>query len=111
MESNVISPAEGCQEVFDDINEWCDCPSRVECGNRPICDENDEHCGEITQPPPQLTCDLVDCTSDGYVAEGPCEQCVCECSNGSGNEICCTAGLFWNPTMQYCDYNYNIPGC
>ena len=97
--------------VYDEIAQYCDCPSRVDCGGRPICDQNDEHCGEVTTPGPTLTCDVIDCGQDGYVEEGPCEQCVCECAGGAGHEICCSAGMYWNPAMEYCDAPSNIPSC
>ena len=40
--------ANGKQECFDEVNIWCDWPERVNCGNRPICDENDENCNTVT---------------------------------------------------------------
>ena len=39
--------ANGKQECFDPVNTWCDWPERVNCGNRPICDENDENCNTV----------------------------------------------------------------
>ena len=48
---------------------WCDHPERVDCGNRPICDENDENCiypstvvPKTTTPIPDFDCP----TPDGY---------------------------------------------
>ena len=38
----------GKQECFDPVNTWCDWPERVDCGNRPICDENDENCNTVS---------------------------------------------------------------
>ena len=37
----------GKQECFDVDHKWCDWPERVDCGDRPICDENDENCDEV----------------------------------------------------------------
>ena len=31
----------GKQECFDDVNIWCDWCDRVNCGDRPMCDDND----------------------------------------------------------------------
>ena len=39
----------GKQECFDPVNTWCDWPERVDCGNRPICDENDENCNTVSR--------------------------------------------------------------
>merc|ERR1711894_630297 len=45
VEERITCPiANGKQECFDPVNTWCDWPERVDCGNRPICDENDENC-------------------------------------------------------------------
>ena len=44
---NSIFVVNGKQECFDEVNIWCDWPERVNCGNRPICDENDENCNEV----------------------------------------------------------------
>ena len=44
---NSIIAVNGKQECFDEVNIWCDWPERVNCGNRPICDENDENCNEV----------------------------------------------------------------
>ncbi len=40
----MFSLADGKQELYDPVNTWCDYPERVDCGNRPICDVNDENC-------------------------------------------------------------------
>ena len=34
----------GQQLMYDPNNNWCDWPNRVQCGDRPICDEFDENC-------------------------------------------------------------------
>ena len=34
----------GQQLMYDPNNNWCDWPNRVQCGERPICDEFDENC-------------------------------------------------------------------
>ena len=44
---NLIFVVNGKQECFDEVNIWCDWPERVNCGNRPICDENDENCNKV----------------------------------------------------------------
>jgi len=34
----------GIQLHYNEDNVWCDWPDKVNCGNRPICDTNDENC-------------------------------------------------------------------
>ena len=29
---------------YDPVNVWCEEPSKVDCGERPICDANDQNC-------------------------------------------------------------------
>ena len=44
----------GVQQLYDPDHVWCDYPNKVDCGDRPICDENDENCDEapttVTDP-------------------------------------------------------------
>ena len=39
---------DGVQELYDPTHNWCNYPNKVDCGDRPICDENDDqnsdHC-------------------------------------------------------------------
>ena len=44
----IIFIVNGKQECFDPVNTWCDWPERVDCGSRPICDENDENCNTVS---------------------------------------------------------------
>jgi len=121
--------ANGIQELYDPVNEWCDWPDRVECGERPICDANDENCDvQPTEPPttpytgPSTTTRYNKCgeygsctpsgNEGGYHSEGPCEQCFCQCVlGGIYEEVCCQPGLFFNPTTNLCDWDYNIDTC
>ena len=34
------------QELYDPEHNWCNFPTKVDCGDRPICDRNDENCDE-----------------------------------------------------------------
>jgi len=96
---------------------WCDYPSNVDCGDRPVCDEDDENCvgGNVTDSPgPGGPCSEQEseCQGNEIVGEGQCEQCFCQCtSQGSATENCCGEGLLWNAQAGYCDWPYNIPGC
>ena len=37
-------PSLGVQMYYDPVNVWCEEPSKVDCGERPICDANDQNC-------------------------------------------------------------------
>merc|ERR1712158_12390 len=30
--------------LYDTVHGWCDYPGRVDCGDRQVCDNNDENC-------------------------------------------------------------------
>merc|ERR1719367_2276130 len=47
-----LNPDTGNQMHYDDVNVWCEEPSKVDCGDRPICDANDQNCVEQTTPDP-----------------------------------------------------------
>ena len=36
----------GVQQLYDEEHVWCNFPNKVNCGDRPICDENDENCDQ-----------------------------------------------------------------
>ena len=107
----------GQQLLWDPYNTWCDWPDRVNCGNRPVCDKNDENCKIITLPPTTThkanPCDKFGpCTTEGdLLSEGDCEQCFCECAAGSWNEICCGEGLVFNKNLNECDWPADTPDC
>jgi len=134
VEQHITCPiVNGKQECYDDVNTWCDWPERVNCGNRPICDQNDENCntptgptvptGPTTPPGPTTTkgpdkcAPYNPCTMDAdgkgpYHAEGPCEQCFCQCVlAGFFEEVCCEPGLVFNQKIEQCDWPFNIPDC
>ena len=52
----------------------CDYPDRVDCGDRPVCDDNDENCEEwhLTTTTKKVTpCDGIDCDhGDDFYPEG-----------------------------------------
>lgn len=100
----------GEQEFYNAEEVYCDYQDRVDCGDRPVCDENDEGCHEVTTPPPG-PCDSITCGPDGWIPEGDCAKCTCECVSGNPYEICCGNGLFWNPSLNVCDYPGNIAAC
>merc|ERR1712110_1264304 len=135
VEEHITCPnVNGKQECFDEVNIWCDWPERVNCGNRPICDENDENCNEATTAPtvptvptdptaPTTTPKQDACTKYGtcqlnpdalgpYHSEGPCERCFCQCTAaGRYEEVCCEPGLYFNEKINQCDWPFNIPEC
>merc|ERR1719264_866935 len=135
VEEHITCPnVNGKQECFDEAHIWCDWPERVNCGNRPICDENDENCNEATTAPtvptvptdptaPTTTPKQDACTKYGtcqlspdalgpYHSEGPCERCFCQCTAaGRYEEVCCEPGLFFNEKINQCDWPFNIPEC
>ena len=119
--------------MYRQSNIQCDWADRVECGDRPICDKNDENCHEPsktsttttqkpTTPEPSNTsttttlkptlCRNVKCDgSNEFYPEGACKQCFCQCDHGIANEICCHPGLVFNPIKNYCDWPKNVDGC
>ena len=44
---NFSSIANGKQECYDPVNQWCNWPELVDCGSRPICDEFDQNCNTV----------------------------------------------------------------
>ena len=62
----------GKQELYDIGHNWCDHPERVDCGDRPICDEKDENCNEPSTPSTKSTPPMPDfeCPQpNGYFAD------------------------------------------
>ena len=71
------------QELYSPEHNWCDFPDRVDCGNRPICDENDENChGKPTTKPDDFECP----EEAGYFADP--KNCIkyYHCFNGTPEE-------------------------
>ena len=65
---------------------WCDHPERVNCGDRPICDKNDENCDDPddrTTPKP----DDYECPADSGYFPDP-KNCIkyYHCFNGIPEE-------------------------
>jgi len=135
VEAHLTCPvANGKQECYDEVNTWCDWPARVNCGSRPICDKHDENCiegttvptvptdptatmGPTTTPKPDRCaaygpCQMSPDTIGPYKAEGPCDQCFCQCvAAGYYDEVCCEPGLVFNEKISQCDWPFNIPEC
>ena len=119
--------------MYRPSNIQCDWADRVECGDRPVCDKNDENChgGSTTttlepaktttqkpsssteKPPnPNTLCKNVKCKGDNeFYPEGDCKQCFCQCDHGIAGEICCPLGLVFNSISNRCDWPYNVVGC
>merc|ERR1711973_899227 len=110
---NLCHSINGEQLLWFQDEMACDYPSRVECGDRPLCDKNDENCEEhhITTPAPTV-CDGIACDhGDDFYPEGECEPCFCRCVGGAHFEYCCSPGLAFNPATNECDWTYNIDAC
>ena len=62
---------DGIQELYDPTHTWCNYPNKVDCGDRPICDENDENCNAApTTDPTAPTKAPFECPeSSGYFAD------------------------------------------
>jgi len=114
-----ICPFENGKQLFyDPSHNWCDWPERVSCGERPICDQHDQHCSFQPTLPPTTTrapnqCDKMgSCIDDGaYIPEGQCSQCFCECSAGRWQEGCCQPSLVFDPSLNQCNWPFNVPSC
>merc|ERR1711953_1325633 len=135
---------EHCSRFFDCYNGWCDEPgrvtcgdrypdgrpckdcvgpgpdfdceaARVDCGDRPVWDNNDENCHDwhiTTTTKRPSPCDGVECDhGNDYYPEGICKPCFCQCHDGVQDEICCQPGLVFNPATNTCDWPYNTDGC
>ena len=102
----------GQQLLYRQSDVQCDWPDRVECGNRPWCDENGENCHEnhITTSKPN-PCDEIPCDhGDDFYPEGKCEQCYCRCVSGAHYENCCAPGLVFDPSKNQCNWPAEV-GC
>merc|ERR1712004_742417 len=101
--------------LYRPSNVQCDYPDRVDCGDRPVCDDNDENCEDhhlTTTTPKPSPCDDIECDhGDDFYPEGTCKPCFCQCHDGVQDEICCQPGLVFNPATNTCDWPYNTNGC
>ena len=85
----------GLQEYYDPEHVYCDYQDRVDCGDRPICDKNDENCIEpddkTTTPIPDFECPQ----PSGYFADP--KNCIkyYHCFEGNVEErITCPIGKY-----------------
>ena len=74
-------------------NIQCDYPGRVDCGDRPVCDHNDENCHDwhlTTTTKNPTPCDGIDCDhGDDFYPEG-------------------NAAIYLDKNILLCNYNYCI---
>ena len=81
---SVLSPQGGTTQLhWLQEKTWCDYPSNVDCGDRPICDVDDENCvgGSVTDSPGGgggCSDFEGECQGNEIVDEGECEQCFCQ---------------------------------
>ena len=122
---------------YDHKNNWCNWPDTVNCGDRPVCDINNENCheqdatttdyetttkqtqvttddGKSTHKPDQTCESLGPCSSNesgNLKPLGACKTCFCECANHAYVQLCCPSGLVFNPDLNLCDWPNHTPGC
>jgi len=94
--------------VFDENNIWCDYPERVNCGDRPTCDECDEQCHTNTPAPPTTPdCGhVMDCTNmaDGWYPDPYNCRKYWHCTKESGVHYMCEDNLYYSPENEWCDF-------
>ena len=96
---------------------FCNWPKDVDCGNRPICDGNDQNChnDSMSTPKPKEPCESMGkCSSnetDKFQPQGSCNTCYCQCANQRYLEFCCPACLVFNSRTNTCDWQSETPGC
>jgi hypothetical protein len=91
--------------LYDPVHVWCDTPDRVECGERPICDDCDEGCEYQPTLPPD--CDHpLDCTDmrDGWYPDPYNCRKFWHCEHGSGQHFTCDGTLLYDPQNVWCDF-------
>ncbi len=59
---------------YDEVNVWCEEPAKVDCGERPVCDQNDQNCFTPTAPPTVPPSDFNCPQPDGYFPDP--ENCI-----------------------------------
>jgi len=109
--------------LYDIENNWCDYPEFVSCGDRPICDNCDEHC-EVQPTTPSTpstsaqptTADHLYCTEFCKADWGDfeiqcCSNVFCKCEAGIGYVYPCNPGLVFVESKDQCDYISNVPCC
>merc|ERR1711973_102199 len=110
----------GLQLLWRSEKVYCDYPDQVNCGNRPICDVNDENCrggegsGGVTDEQCQLL--LPQCPpggADGYLEVEKCNACACRCLGGSISATCpCTVPeTYFDVEQVRCRYFSENPEC
>merc|ERR1712038_1962524 len=124
LATHSICPSKNGEQLMYLGDSVCDWEHRVDCGDRPICDINDDNChgGSKTTPEPSITttqkppkptlCRNVKCEGSQFYPEGACNQCFCQCDPYAiAHEICCPAGLVFNSFSNLCDWPINVEGC
>lgn len=90
---------------------YCDFPENVECGSRPVCDENDDNC-EVKPTAAPSDCPADACShGDGLFGLAPCNACYCNCVGGAAFEQCCPDGLVWDDALKICNWPSGNPAC
>lgn len=122
--------------LFSEARGYCDYPETVDCGDRPLCNDDDEDCEErerrrvptghakhvpidplfdsdhvTTMATPEV-CEGVECQEgDEIISFEPCSEFYCVCSNGVPYKQECADGTVYNPEVEGCDFPENNPEC
>jgi len=96
-----------CEEglLYDPVHIWCDYPSSVDCGERPICNACDEDCEAPSST--TLPCDhVLDCSGkpDGWYADPYNCRKYWHCEHGVGEHFLCKDNLLYDPINVWCNY-------
>jgi len=100
-------------QLYDPDNVWCNFPHLVECGDRPICDDCDENCGDAFSTTEAVTttefveCGHVkDCTNvtDGWYEDPYNCRKYWHCLDGHGDHFICAEGLLYDPENIWCNF-------
>lgn len=108
--------AQGRHMMYDLVFNGCNYIQLTNCGERPNCDDCDEHCDTPPTPSPcpgncVHHCCTEDSSPDGFYQEGPCENTYCRCVGGTGYLQNCPPTLVFNEPQIFCDFPFNVPGC
>jgi len=97
----------GQQEHYDPEKNWCNYPSMVDCGDRPICDRDDQNCQQQTTTTEDPN--AFHCPADGYFADPFNCRMYYHCFNGVAEEhLTCQANQLWSNEHGYCDWSNTV---
>jgi len=92
--------------LYDPVNNWCNYPESVQCGDRPICGPCDEDCQTTT-----VACDhQMDCSAmpDGWYPDTYNCRKYWHCEGGQGTHYLCENNLLFDPVHIWCDFSNSV---